>query len=506
MRRALSILLAVTLLALSLPALAQSDDASATDDGAGQPVLTLQQVVQAVKDNNPDLAAARARLVAAATGVQQAWSGYLPQASIGATYTRNSVAATLGFPNFSKGFIFDPGPPPTATPKEIDQITVQALDQFGARAQIQQPLFAAPLIPAIMASYKAREIATLSEKEVERALLFGAAEAYYGAAGLREALKLNRQQLVLLREHLRTAQAALAAGSVPELAVLRAKIDVSRAEQDVLRATNAYATARGALATLMGRPDIDFNVAPFVEPKAAAAAPGEVPGLVKDALGSRPDYEAAQLGVDAASLGKKAVWGQFLPMIGLGFNYDYANIKGFTGKNTSWALMVTASIPLFEGGLRFAKLQEADAQITEAQAHVRSLEHQIRQEVRQDALDMASAQASLQKADEQVRLATANWKAVEQSFTVGASSAIDVTDAANALQSAELGRVAEAIQLQVAHLKLRKALGDGTPLAHLALPTKPVEAPPLPAMPTGPAPTPAATPAPKAAPAPAPAK
>lgn len=449
------------------PTPAQAAATAADDMTASGPQLTLDEAVKQVRENNYDLKAARARLLASDQTSRKAWAGYLPQATVQGTYQHNSTTAKLAFPDFSAGFSV--APDGSLVPNKVMSIDIQQADQFSGQATVTQALLAAPLIPAIRNAYTAEEIAKLSTEQVQRELLFGAAQAFYGAVGLKEAVAISREQLDLVKEHLRTAEAAFKAGTVPQLAVLRARIDVSRAEQDLNRSLNGYAAAKGALAVLMGRDDIDFEVA-SLPPGAVSGAQkvSEMPTyqlMLDQAYQVRPDVKIADLNLELNQRSKTGVWAQFLPTIGAAYNWRWSDVKGFTGSNNSWTFMITASWNLFDGGLRYAQLREAEANILQAKANIESTRNKITQEIRQARLDIESAQANLSKSMEQVRLARANWQATEKAFNVGAASSVDVTDAVTALRTAEIAKLTEAVNLKVAEVKLQKAIGMGAPAA-----------------------------------------
>ncbi len=454
------------------------------------PVLTFEEALTSVRESNPDLKATRARLLAARQSVLMAWSSYLPHVEVGGSYTRNSTAAVLPFPNFQAGFDIAtmPSGDVTAIPKEFSNVEVQRRDQYGAQLSVSQPLLYGAAIPSIRGAYTAEAIASLTAEETERQMLFATAELYLNAVGLREAHRLSADQVVLLEGHLHNAEVAFAAGTVMQLAVLRAKMDLGQAQQDYIQATNAYAAVRSSLAALIGRDDVHFDVAgadlhQLGEPNPVSADHKEhsqqddkgsgVPSneqrseetgepLTK-ALSERADVRAATLGIEARKRAKQAVWAQLLPVISANWTLRYSDVKGFTGNNTVWALMLTASLPLFNGGLRYAQLQEAEAKIVEANAQAEALRAKIADEVRRAELDVASAAANRQKAFEQAELARKNWTAVEAAFEVGASSPTDAADASAALKGAELALVRETIQVWVADLHLKQALGAPEP-------------------------------------------
>jgi len=99
----------------------------------------------------------------------------------------------------------------------------------------------------------------------------------------------------------------------------------------------------------------------------------------------------------------------------------------------------------------------------EADAAKRSAEARARDEIRRARLNLESARSNRVKAEEQERLARENAQLVKVSFDAGTATYLEVADAATALRSAELGRVAETLNARLAVLQLAKAVGAFDP-------------------------------------------
>lgn len=460
---------------------------SAASAGA-EPVLTLDEAFVQAKARNLDLKVAQARLRQASTAARKAWSGYLPRLSVGAGYTYNQYEATLPFattyvvrdlgtntsgpghnPDQPAGPENLPGGPttelaipnmdptggplgPEAAPRNI---TVQAQHMWAGRAQLDQTILAPALIPAIQQAELAGRIAELSVDAARREILFAVAQVYYGAVGLKEAVGVQEALLAGNAAHEKDAKVRVDAGTQPRIALLRAQIDRARAEQDLVRSRNAYLGMKSTLAALLDR-EPDFDV----------AMPGEPPmpaGDLEGATAARPDLAAARLGVEAAERGRWVSWLKYAPNLGLSARYQLANVTGFTGQHGAYDVGLGLSWNLFDGGLREAEVAEAGAKLEEAVAATRSAEVKARDEVRRARLELESALANRSKADEQLRLARESRQIVESSFQAGVATYVEVSDAATALTGAELSRLAETLNAQLAVLKLARAAGAFDP-------------------------------------------
>ena len=438
---------------------APSPAAPASAPAAGPPLLTLQQALAEGRRQNLDIQQAEAKLQQARQLSWKAWSYYLPQISAGGNLTHNSLESVFAYPlGYQVVNTAPPGQPPsyvTGAPTQTVNIVFQPLNQVALQGQITQALIAPALWPAISNAYTAEKVAALNTENARREVLYGIAQVYYGAAGLKQAVEVTERQLALTRERERDARVRFQAGTTPKVALLRAEIDRAQAEQDLLRSRNNFASSKIALATLLDRRD-DFDVEIPPSPK---APPGELPTLEEEALRERPDVQAAATDLELAEGLKDGIYYQYAPSIGAFARGNWANFSGLAGQEWTWAVGLALTWNLFDGGLREANLREAQARVVDASAASRSAQNRAVEEVRQSRLDLDSALANKAKAVERVTLARENQQITALSYKAGAATYLETTDAVESLRQAELNLVAETLNADLAAVRLLKAVG-----------------------------------------------
>jgi outer membrane protein TolC len=400
------------------------------------PVLTLDRALSEARTRNLDIQQAEARLKQAREISWKAWSYYLPQVSAGATYTRNP--SDVSFP-------LGPGV----------EAQIQQRDQFGAQVQVNQAILAPALWPAIGNAYTAEKVVALNVENARREVLYGVAQVYYGAASLKQAVSVTERQLAITRERERDARVRYQAGATPKVALLRAEIDRAQSEQDLKRAQNAFLTAKVSLATLLDHAgEFDVEIPPAPQPPQ-----GALPELEAAALRERPDVQAAAKSLDLAQGQRNGIYYQYAPSLGAFGRYQWANLKGLTGEETTWALGLGLTWNIFDGGLREANLREASAKVVEADAAKRAADARALEEVRNARLDLESALANKAKAVERVTLARENQQITAVSYKAGAGTYLETTDAVESLRQAELGLVTDTLNADLAAIRLQKAVG-----------------------------------------------
>jgi outer membrane protein TolC len=436
-------------------------------------VLTLDDALTRAAEANLDLAVARARLDQAREELRKVWSAQLPQVTAGASWTHNDRAASLALPTgfWVRDVGAPQGPPaggaapgaPTnlaVVPSGTRDLTVQKLDQLGAQAQATQALVAPQLWYAIDAAGLGARAAERGLAAAREEILFGVAQAYYGAASLAEAVEVDRRLLEIARRQEEDARTRWRAGTIPKVALVRAELDRARAEQDLVRAVNAHASARIGLALLLDRPP-DFEVERPAEP----ALPADLGALGDSALRVRPDVQAARLSESSAAAYRRSVGARYLPTVGAFARYQVSNVGGFTGERDAWAVGVGISLTILDGGLRGAEVRQARARVTEAAAARRAAEARARAEVAQALLDLDSARASAAKAREQRELAAENLRLVGAAYQAGSATAVEQADATAAVRNAETLVTTEVLGVNLAALRVMKAAGAFEALA-----------------------------------------
>jgi len=413
---------------------------AATLAAAPPPVLTLEDALIRARKENLDLRAAQARLNQADVASRRAWAGYLPSVTLSGAIIRNSDAAVI--------------PPGPIAPVPV---VIQPLIQRQAQLEARQALIAPQLWAGIQAAYKAERVAELNVEQARREILFGVAQAYYGASAQEQAVRVQERLVELNQARAKDTRVRFEAGTVTRVALLRAEQDLSRAEQDLIRARNAAASAKLVLATLLAFDEPAFELAPPPEPQVDPKT--DTGALMQRSLEQRADVAAARESVELARINKRGVWLSYLPNLGVSGAYRVANTGGFTGQARTWAITFGASWTLWDGGLREANLSEASARIAESEASARKTELTAREEVKRAQLDLESALANRLKAEQTVELAREAQRLTDVSFKAGVATYLEVADANTALTGAEIGLVAERLQASVATLRLLRSVG-----------------------------------------------
>jgi outer membrane protein, multidrug efflux system len=265
-----------------------------------------------------------------------------------------------------------------------------------------------------------------------------------------------------------------------------AGLDVERAENQLASAEAAdteieaqRALLEHAIAVLGGENPSTFTLPP--EDLAHLAIPLVPVGVPSSLLQRRPDIAASERTMAAANAAVGVARAAFYPNIVLGANFGFEdNGLGLASLPDSlWSVGASAFLPLFEGGLRQAEVQQSWSTLHQAADNYRATVLQAFREV-EDQLSLTNKLAAEYKQQHQAVTSALKVQDIAmQLYTSGLDNYLNVTVAQIAALNAELAAVqVHARRLQAA-VELVGALGGGWTSKDLPTPKETVPFSPL---------------------------
>ncbi len=275
----------------------------------------------------------------------------------------------------------------------------------------------------------------------------------------------QESRLEAVQAELKTAEALYqlaedqeAAGLVPNIDTLRARVQLQAQQESVIETENALEKQRIALARVIGLPvQQKFRLVDRVPhsdlPEIA------VNGAVQLALETRSDYKAAQAQVHAAELRRSAAWKGYLPSVGVSGAY------GVLGYNPSamapnYSGAAVLNIPIFQGGKVQADIAATDAQLKERQAQADNLKGRIEQEVEVSILDLRAAARQVDVATIGLDLAQQALNQSQDRFAAGVTNNVEVIQAQQQLASANDRYITALFAHNIAKVLLARSIGN----------------------------------------------
>ena len=274
-------------------------------------------------------------------------------------------------------------------------------------------------------------------------------------------LALELQKVALERkkatlERLQNDRAALEAGRVPQLYVLRDEAEDADAGQDVTNAARDVEMALVMLRAVMGiQSDSPVALADSLEILMPDSTGGDE---IPRALEARPELRAAKSRLESARQGELAARGASRFQASLMGMADFNRSRnGGSAGGASLGLIV--GVPILDGELRRAGRDEARANIAKAQADFDRLQIGVEREVNNAKLSLGAAQKNVAAAQMGVEAAQEASRVAGLRYEGGRATNAEVLDALAALTRANAKRARALFEVQTARDELERAVG-----------------------------------------------
>jgi len=313
----------------------------------------LAALIERAQAQSPTLAQAAARRRQAEAGAAQARAGLLPQLNAGAQLQRgralNGVPgdSTQASASFNASWEIDLfGGQRAAAAAGAAEAAAATADWHAARVSLAADV--AQAYVQLRLAQAREESAELDTRFAEQIAAWGRQQRDAGLISASDAALLNTERAVAVASRSQwRAEAQIALQTLALLCGERAEV----------------------LATALAPPAVDregFDLR-RVQPK----VPGfDVSALPAQLLAQRPDLAAAHQRWIAAVQQQRSVEAQRWPQLSLAAMAGESRLRvgGATSSGSMWAFGPTLSLPLFDGGLRKARAQGAEAAADEAAA------------------------------------------------------------------------------------------------------------------------------------------
>lgn len=412
--------------------------------------LDVAACIRMALEQNPQAAVSDEAVAQAEARVGQAKAARRPQIAAQAGATYQDGLEGIDTPDLLKNVL---GISDIQPDKTIARGTVS----------VEQVLFAGGQITNAIKASKFLAQSESWKREVTRAqLAYDATQAYHDAVLAHALIEVAADSIKTFQQHEQDAQHALEVGMVSKIALLRAQTELAARQADLTSANTAYELALLNLKRIIGAPeDQAVTLA-----DAMSWNPGEEPlqSLIEKAKTTRPELMALEAGIEAAEAGVRVKKGEYLPRAAATAQWQEATGAGQLQPN---GFSITGGIEwqIYGGGKRKAGVAEAEAQL-------RSLQHQhadvlrlVEMDVRQASLRVHDAIEKIRRDKGTVTLAQEGFRLAEVRFKEGVGTQTEMLDAELALTQAKTKLMQALRDYAVAVAALDKAVGRIAPPA-----------------------------------------
>lgn len=394
--------------------------------------ITLEQAVARALDRNPTVTVAVAEIERADALIHQARAGWFPTLNGNASYTRLDHDRVAGMP----------------------PVVELSAGELAANLTLTVPLVSAPAWTNTRHAKDNRRVAEATATDVRRQIAQATARAYLTVVAQHRLIAASETARGNAKDHFDYAHTRLQGGIGRSIDEVRAQQDLASVDVQVQSTYVALARAREALGVLLASPapvdsvdQVDLGAMPSLE-----SALGE-------AASRRPDLKVLEERVVAAKRTSDDSWAFYAPYLAAVGQPFFQDPPTVLTPKTGWQAELVLSLPLYDGGLRSGVARERDALLSEARATLDGGLRQAQSDVRVSFEAMLRADQALAAARDATRLAHRAYDLATLAYRAGASTNIEVLDAARQARDADTaGAEAEDLSRQ-ARLDLLVASG-----------------------------------------------
>jgi outer membrane protein TolC len=346
----------------------------------------------------------------------------------------------------------------------VDELHTDTRHMFGGAILVTQPIFMGGAIVAMnkMADL-GEDLAANSADARRQETLYQIDQAYWQVVSLRHKQKLAESFLELVKKLDGDVQKMIQEGVATRSEGLSVSVKVNEAEMAVMKVNDGLTLSKMLLCQLCGLP-VEEQVTLADEETEDIATVGIAETFQKsDYLENRPELKMLQNVVDINHQATNLLKAGNLPQVLLVGGYSASNpnvYNGFQRKfSGAWNIAVLMRVPIWNWGDVAYKVRAAKGATTIATLEMEEAREKMELQVNQSNFrvneankKLLLAQASQQRADENLRMATLG-------FQEGVISSTTVMEAQTAWLQAQSQRIDAEIDVQLSRVNLQKSLG-----------------------------------------------
>jgi outer membrane protein TolC len=239
--------------------------------------------------------------------------------------------------------------------------------------------------------------------------------------------------------------------------VLRAQVQAQTQRQRLISAENEYEKSKLQLERATGIPVGQPLTLTDSMPYSAMVAP-TIDAAMQRALDQRADYLAAKSQVEAAQAARRAATSALLPSLRIDGDWGAIGQTVAAAANT-YSIAAMVRVPIFDAGKTTARRLESESALRQREAELADLHGRIEYEVRAALLDLTAADQQVQAARTNRDLAGQQLTQARDRFAAGVAGNLELTQAQEAVASAEDVYIAALYAHNLAKASLARALG-----------------------------------------------
>lgn len=422
----------------------------------------LLEAWQAARTQDPSFASARASAEAGRTKSAQARALRSPQVTLNAGVAGVNSDNKITDAQFSNAQ-FGGATAGAKGTTDFRTKTDGGLD-LNLNLRAEYPLYDAARSSSVTQLNKQAELAGVQLSAEEQQLMLRAAQAYLDTLLATDVLATFKAQQAAVYEALSSAKARFKEGDVAIIDTHETQARYDMLTSQVLEAESGLQLARAALGDISGNQDaalaqlsrtVDFQ----------RYVSGDLQSWLARAQSNHPQVHAQQLQREIAQVETKKFQSKYSPVLNLVGQASGERLQGLGGNdadltNRQLSLGVQLTIPLYSGGMRDARYQEALALEDKARNETDVVRQRAARDARSAWVAVTVGQSQVKALEQAEHSAEIKLDSTRLGRDVGDRTTLDVLNSEQELHNTRLALYRSRYQVLQALLNLSAAAGE----------------------------------------------
>jgi outer membrane protein TolC len=329
---------------------------------------------------------------------------------------------------------------------------------FDLRGYLTQRIADVQSIRSYQSAREAQRAAELSMADSREIVVFVVTQAYVQVLAESARVESVKAQVDSAQAIFQQASDRFNAGLSAKIDMTRSNVELQTQQQRLTAEQSNYAKQKIGLARLIGMsPAQVYSLADTLP-----YAPLEnmtVDQALTLAAQNRSDLKAAEAQLHSAEFARKAAVAEHYPTLGVTADYG---VIGINPANSHGTFDVSGQLlfPIWAGGHTRGDMIEADATLTQRRAEFESVRSRVEADVRNAYLDLNAAAEQVRVAQSRRELARDELAQSTDRFSSGVADTVEVTQAQEAVASAESEYIEDLNAHNLAKASVARATGQ----------------------------------------------
>ncbi|HUG13221.1 MAG TPA: TolC family protein [Opitutaceae bacterium] len=353
-----------------------------------------------------------------------------------------------------------------------DRPSATSTQDWRVSIDVRQTLYSGGGVRAALDSQKSlREAVRRDLEGVVNTALLDVRTRFYDVLLAREQIKVQEQNVTLLREQLQTSKNRFEAGAVSNFDVLRAEVELANALPELIRARNSFRTAIDALRFSLGyvntSPGTIAKIPEFVGTLDYTPVNFELESTLATARESRPELLRLAALAEAQDANVRFARSGYLPDLALVGGYQFRK-SGFSDRFAEsidgWSVGLQSSWAIFDGKRTAGQVAQARSQLAQSELRLDEFGLSVEVEVRRALSAFQEAGELVDAAEKVVGQAQEALRLANSRYGAGTATQLDVLTTQVSLVRAQLNKLQAVYNYNVSVARVRQAAGMPDPL------------------------------------------